>query len=143
MIVEADINNYDDITKLGLQYDADFLKHYDLSLFHNDYRKIYTYLVDNKVVGICIIENTIDESNLLLIYVDKDYRNKHIATDLIKYYFGDLDYKIKRVLLEVSINNKSAIALYYKLGFQHINTRKRYYKDGSDAMIMERTINYE
>ena len=143
MIVKADVNNHSDIINLGTKYDVDFQKHYDFSLFHSDYRNIYIYLVDNMVVGFCIIENTIDESNLLLIYVDKDYRKKHIATKLMNHYFNNLNSSIKRVLLEVSINNKSAISLYEKLGFKCINVRKNYYKDGSDAMIMERIVNNE
>ena len=43
----------------------------------------------------------------------------------------------EQVLLEVRVDNQSAIALYEKLGFERIDIRKRYYQpDNVDAAIM-------
>lgn len=42
------------------------------------------------------------------------------------------------VLLEVRADNASAIALYERRGFTTIATRRRYYADGMDALILRR-----
>ena len=43
-----------------------------------------------------------------------------------------------RMLLEVSTDNTPALAFYAAEGFVEIARRKRYYRDGSDAVVMER-----
>lgn len=40
------------------------------------------------------------------------------------------------VLLEVSSANPRAQNLYKRYGFEHIHTRRRYYRDGSDGLVM-------
>jgi ribosomal-protein-alanine N-acetyltransferase len=41
-----------------------------------------------------------------------------------------------RMLLEVSASNQAARALYDSLGFSKAGTRRRYYADGADALIL-------
>lgn len=41
-----------------------------------------------------------------------------------------------KVLLEVRADSESAIALYRRRGFATIATRRRYYADGTDALIL-------
>ncbi|HKU11750.1 ribosomal protein S18-alanine N-acetyltransferase [Sinomonas sp.] len=41
------------------------------------------------------------------------------------------------VLLEVREDNPRAQALYRRFGFVHIHTRRRYYRDGVNALIMQ------
>ncbi|MCH9816909.1 MAG: ribosomal protein S18-alanine N-acetyltransferase [Actinomycetia bacterium] len=42
----------------------------------------------------------------------------------------------RRVFLEVNANNTAALALYTRFGFVRLGVRRRYYKDGSDAVNM-------
>lgn len=44
------------------------------------------------------------------------------------------------VLLEVRADNSSAIALYERRDFVGIATRRRYYSDGTDALILRRAL---
>ena len=44
-----------------------------------------------------------------------------------------------RVRLSVRISNENAIQLYRQEGYQTINIWESYYKDGSDAVIMEKS----
>jgi ribosomal-protein-alanine N-acetyltransferase len=44
------------------------------------------------------------------------------------------------MMLEVGINNSSAIALYESLGYSIINTRKNYYGPGLDAHVMRKEL---
>ena len=43
----------------------------------------------------------------------------------------------ERMLLEVAADNAAAFGLYESYGFTTISTRKGYYPDGNDALIME------
>jgi ribosomal protein S18 acetylase RimI-like enzyme len=43
-----------------------------------------------------------------------------------------------RVLLEVSARNDGALAFYATEGFTEIDRRPAYYRDGSDAVVMQR-----
>jgi [ribosomal protein S18]-alanine N-acetyltransferase len=45
-----------------------------------------------------------------------------------------------RMLLEVSAANTGALAFYAAAGFVEIDRRRRYYRDGSDAVVMRTTL---
>jgi ribosomal-protein-alanine N-acetyltransferase len=42
------------------------------------------------------------------------------------------------MMLEVGVENSGAIALYKKLGYKTIATRKNYYGQGLDAFVMRK-----
>lgn len=44
---------------------------------------------------------------------------------------------VTRCLIDVSAANSDAIAFYAKSGFRELARRRNYYKDGSDAIVME------
>lgn len=79
-----------------------------------------------------------DELHITNLAVDKDYRQRGIAENLIEtiliysYNFG-----IKSATLEVRVSNNSAINLYKKKGFIPVGSRPGYYSDNNeDALIM-------
>lgn len=45
-----------------------------------------------------------------------------------------------RMLLEVSASNRAAVAFYLAQGFSEIDRRPRYYSDGSDALVLSRSL---
>jgi ribosomal protein S18 acetylase RimI-like enzyme len=45
-----------------------------------------------------------------------------------------------RMLLEVSERNEAAVAFYAAHGFTRIDVRPRYYRDGSDALVLHRPL---
>ena len=47
---------------------------------------------------------------------------------------------VQRLVLEVADRNGAAIAFYERCGFAEIARRPRYYRDGSAAVVMERTL---
>ncbi|MDO4376448.1 MAG: GNAT family N-acetyltransferase [bacterium] len=69
------------------------------------------------------------------IIVDKKWRNQGFASNLLKTLIEN-NKDTTKMILEVNENNKEALALYKKHGFNEINRRPKYYKDG-DAIIME------
>ena len=80
--------------------------------------------VDNKIIGCVLVEQKDDGVLLDEIYIEKDYRNKGIGTDIIKKIL--IENKI--VFLWVYKLNVKAINLYKKCGFYIIGeTETRYY----------------
>ena len=138
MIVKYDEVYKDRLIALGKQYDESFE-----NKFLSANNMIYLYIENEQILGFLIIEEVIDESNIILIYVDSNFRHRKVATSLLDYFISDLDPNKKRILLEVSSENKVAINMYQKFGFETINIRKKYYKDQTDALIMERMITGE
>lgn len=46
----------------------------------------------------------------------------------------------EEIMLEVSAANPRAQRLYERYGFTHIHTRRKYYRDGSDGLIMRLSL---
>ena len=87
----------------------------------NDYCNI---IVNNKIVGCLLLINKDDGKLLDEIYLEEEYRNKGIGTEIIKDILNNNDI----VYLWVYKENKKAISLYKKLGFNVIEeTESRYY----------------
>jgi len=79
------------------------------------------------------------EADVLTVAVLPDYARQGIAT----HFMNELEKwsKSKQALammLEVGVENAGAIALYEKLGYQTIATRKNYYGQGLDAIVMRK-----
>lgn len=135
MIKKISENEIEQTYELLLNYDKNITKHYDLKNYINsDIYNVYAYEINNKIVGIIVYTILCEEAEILLIFVNENYRNKGIATLLI----NSIEEKnVKNILLEVSTKNDSALALYNKLNFKLINIRKNYYKD-SDAYVLRK-----
>ena len=70
-----------------------------------------------------------------------EYRKKGIGNLLIKNFFDiATSEKIKEIFLEVRENNFTAINLYTKNGFNQIGDRKKYYSNGENAKILQKTL---
>ena len=87
----------------------------------NNYSNI---VVDNKIVGCLLLTNKDDGILLDEIYLEEEYRNKGIGTDIIKEVIDNYDI----IYLWVYKENLKAISLYKKVGFVVIEeTESRYY----------------
>ena len=81
-------------------------------------------IVDNKIVGCLLLTNKDDGKLLDEIYLEEEYRNKGIGTNIIKEVISNNDI----IYLWVYKENIQAISLYKKLGFNVIEeTESRYY----------------
>ena len=87
----------------------------------NDYCNI---IVDNKIVGCLLLTDKDDDKLLDEIYLEEEYRNKGIGTEIIKDILNNNDI----VYLWVYKENEKAISLYKKLEFNVIEeTESRCY----------------
>ena len=90
------------------------------------------------LIGYCLSWLIYDEIHILKVAVNEDYRNLGIGKRLIT---NTLEYFITKgathAILEVRLDNCSAISLYEKLGFESLRVRKNYYREtGEDALVM-------
>ena len=79
------------------------------------------------------------EADVLTVAVLPDYTRRGIAT----HFMAELEkWSISKgapaMMLEVGTENASAIALYEKLGYENISTRRGYYGPGLDAFVMRK-----
>ena len=128
----------EDINRL-IYYKKKTIFEYAKNLSENEINKINNYaknnvpkllnnysniVVDNKIVGCLLLTNKDDGKLLDEIYLEEEYRNKGIGTDIIKDILNNNDI----VYLWVYKENEKAISLYRKLGFNIIEeTESRYY----------------
>ena len=79
------------------------------------------------------------EADVLTVAVLPEYARKGIATNFMhELEKWSLEKKSSAMMLEVGVTNTAAIALYEKLGYQTIATRKGYYGAGLDAFVMRK-----
>ena len=101
--------------------------------FENHFLKVLIY-EDKGIKGILIYQDLIDRLTIDYIVVDKNNREKGIATKLLR----EMEDKHKDALnttLEVRESNISALNFYKKNGFKEVAIRKKYYKD-EDGILM-------
>lgn len=133
MINKLNINDINRVNELGKELNANFIKLFHIENLNNN-EIIYTYKIENNVLGFIHIFDNIDNVEILNITVDKKYRKQHIGSKLLDYIINKYH---KNIILEVNSSNKAAISLYQKNNFKAINIRKKYYGT-DDAIIMER-----
>ncbi|WP_236021534.1 ribosomal protein S18-alanine N-acetyltransferase [Geomesophilobacter sediminis] len=96
---------------------------------------------DGEVLGYLCPKVVLDEGEILDVAVAESARGKGIGRLLVEHA---LSWCRERgaavVLLEVRVGNDSAIELYRRMGFTESGIRKRYYEDGSDALLMQRPL---
>lgn len=96
---------------------------------------------DNKIIGFISTVWCIDECEIELIAVKKEYRNKLVATNLLNVAIEKFkEMKIKKLFLEVRRSNVVAQSFYEKQGFTYVGVRKNYYKNQEDALIMTKLL---
>jgi [ribosomal protein S18]-alanine N-acetyltransferase len=93
------------------------------------------------VIGHALSGTVGDFAELLRIGVRPDARRGGVATRLLEEVVRAAAADgADRLLLEVSDANAAARAFYEAHGFVRIDVRPRYYRDGADALVLERRV---
>ncbi len=117
------------IKKITQTDELNNLTHYKITI--NEFTNLYGYFIDNELVGFIDFSLIFDRIELNYLYVLDRYRNKGIASKLM-----DVMLKLNLdITLEVNVNNKDAINLYKKYGFEVLTIREKYY-NGIDGYLM-------
>ena len=87
--------------------------------------------------GFVLARVAADEAEILTLAVLPEQRRQCIARSLLQAVFGTARARGAAALfLEVSEANGDARALYAVAGFAIAGRRRRYYRDGSDALLL-------
>lgn len=108
--------------------------------FKENNLKGFVAIEGEKIIAFITYSLTQDYSDLLDILVHPDFRGQSIAQELMRKYLAEIKDKTQKSLLEVRQSNEKAISLYNKFGYNTISTRKKYYEDGENALIMQKEI---
>lgn len=96
---------------------------------------------DGRLCGFAQFRFYGSDSDLDFILVDAQHRGKGYARHILNDSFEKLRSEgVSRVVLEVSTQNSAARTLYQAFGFSELAVRKKYYRNGEDAVIMEKSI---
>ena len=85
-----------------------------------------------KIIGFVCFFHVRDEIEIIKICIVKSHQRKNYGSILINEI---KKLNIKKIFLEVSIENVNAINFYLKNGFQKIGVRKGYYANNKSSRI--------
>ena len=98
-------------------------------------------LLEDKIIGIYVVQKIVDEAQINYFLIKQEFRGKGYGSYLMNYLIKECEkLKIKKLLLEVSETNTVAESFYCKFNFLTVGRRKKYYKDGTDAVLKEKKI---
>ena len=93
---------------------------------------------EGEVVGYCGASFVMDEAEVGNLCVAGKYRREGIAKKVMAGVFERLKKEgVKTLFLEVNRENMPALKLYEMLGFETYGSRKDYYGQGQDALLLK------
>lgn len=133
---KADADELYLIEKQVFVHSAWSFKSFESEFDLND-RFYYKIVYKGEILGFIGAWLSDDAFNILNLAIKPEFRGLKLSKKLMKAVF-DLseDKSINKMFLEVRKSNVIAQNLYEKFGFVKTYERKKYYKDGEDAVVM-------
>jgi len=133
----------DDIEQISILEQASFndpYPSYFLSeLAHANPETFLVLTLNNEIVGYAVVDHWEDHDHLISIAIRPGSRRKGLGEALLLELEKRLS-KERPLRLEVRQSNLAAIQLYSKRGFTKTGVSEGYYRDGEDAIIMEKKL---
>ena len=132
--------NHSDINSIfGIEKDVFKEENWSHNMIHNSISDIATttYVIEEleNIVAYCMVKITDNEFEIINFAVAPLFQRKGRGKLILESFLKQIPIN-SSVFLEVKKSNAAAINLYNSTGFQIINIRYNYYKDGSDAFVM-------
>ena len=131
----------DDLNQIYLiEKDVFSNEHWTLEMVESElenFLRTTTWIIEEStvVLGYCMMRIVCNEANVINMAIKSSRQREGLGSLLLGYVLNQLPIN-SSAFLEVKEGNLSAIKLYKRLGFNVINLRKNYYKDGRTALIM-------
>jgi ribosomal-protein-alanine N-acetyltransferase len=95
---------------------------------------------DNRIVAYALYGVQGGKGTIYSLAVRPDARRRGYGDSLLDHALQDLSQKVRRVRLQVAVDNRPALELYEKHGFTKKKILRRYYEDGQDAYVMTKEL---
>lgn len=106
--------------------------------FKNHDAHFFVARENEKIIGYISSEIILDEGYIMNIAVKPEFQGRGVGKALVRYMVDNYKNVLKFITLEVRKSNIAAISLYKKLGFEHVGTRKGYYRNPTeDALLLK------
>ena len=140
IIRDARLEDMDEIVKIEEEsFDDPYSKELFIRLLLSG--TIFLVAENNEVKGYIIGEAIGTRGHVISIAVKRKFRRQGVGRQLMeKLEEILLRVGVKKVRLEVAIENKTAVNFYRKLGYRAVGVLKDYYGWGKDALLMEKTL---
>lgn len=134
--VDADLGNILDIESACYEYP------WSIEQFREELKNpvaaLDVYVLEGQIVAYLCSWLVAEEMQILNLATAPHMRRMGIAARLLEHAFDTALPSLQSAWLEVRAGNHSAIILYEKLGFRKQGVRRAYYRDGEDALLMEK-----
>ena len=100
-----------------------------------------TFLIavtEGRILGYAVVDRWEDHDHLLSIAVSGEHRRRGIGQRLLSALNATLGSQ-RPMRLEVRKSNRAAVQFYLKNEFTETGREEGYYRDGEDALLMERS----
>jgi len=99
-------------------------------------------LENKKLLGLCSAWSIIDELHITFIAVDPLHKRKGLGKLLLtELTTRSKSLRTNHLHLEVKDTNEPAKAFYKSMGFKTVGNRSNFYKDGADALLLNKETN--
>ena len=131
------INDVDSISEIenDLFNDAWSKSSFVYEIKNKNYSFPYVLILDNLIIGYCVCWYYQNELHIGNVAIRNAFQGKGYGKLLMQKIF-ELFPDYKHAYLDVKVSNDVAIGLYLKFGFSVLSTRKAYYSNGEDALVM-------
>tara|TARA_Y100001978_G_C23445119_1_gene314909 strand:- start:11 stop:451 length:441 start_codon:yes stop_codon:yes gene_type:complete len=125
--------------------DLNTIKLWNLKQWKKELSKHYVYAFacfsNYEIIGVCVFQKILCNAELIYISIHPKFKRKGLGKKLLKEIFKQCRiFAIEKIFLEVSDKNLDALNFYHSFGFKTTGIRKRYYKDGSNALLQEKKL---
>ena len=143
MVSVIQINDKD--IDLCYELDSSTISLWSKKQWNNEFRKkdikVLGLLHANLVIGICVFQVILDEVQINYFVINQKFRKKGFGSYLMRYLIKHCEkLNVNKLFLEVSQSNVKAEKFYASFDFFTIGIRRNYYRDGSNALLKEKTL---
>ena len=130
---------------LCYELDSSTISLWSKKQWNNEFRKkdikVLGLLHANLVIGICVFQVILDEVQINYFVIKQKFRKKGFGSYLMSYLIKHCEkLNVNKLFLEVSQSNVKAEKFYASFDFFTIGIRRNYYRDGSNALLKEKTL---
>ena len=130
---------------LCYELDSSTISLWSKKQWNNEFRKkdikVFGLLYANLVIGICVFQVILDEVQINYFVIKQKFRKKGFGSYLMRYLIKHCEkLNVNKLFLEVSQSNVKAEKFYASFDFFTIGIRRNYYRDGSNALLKEKTL---